>query len=81
MKLANLAKPKPHAPREPLMTLAEFCKETGISIHRLRGLLKKPDSPKPRITRAVTGSFGGYHYYLPSEMRKWWRELQQQEAA
>lgn len=63
-------------PREPLRTFTEMCEEFGVTQGVLMSRMgNDPTAPKP-ITRS------GVHlkpqrYYKPSEMRKWWKSIQE----
>lgn len=72
---ANKAAERAGSPGEPLFHLDEIASRVRVSYSTLRGLMTKPDAPKP-FRRAANGV---NNYYRLSEFRKWpaIKEMQQ----
>jgi hypothetical protein len=65
--------PRPAIRREPLRYLDELADELGVSFGMLKIRLTQRGGPSPVIHRSNQSS--RKHYYSPSEVKKWWREV------
>lgn len=74
----NPQQPKGLRPHEPLRTVEEIAESFGVTTGSLEAYMRRTDAPKAvflptgskRFTRALK-------YYSPSEMRKWWKTIQE----
>lgn len=62
------------APREPLLMLDELAEEFKVARGQLVYALQHRGGPKPVIS-GKSNQASRKNYYLPSEMRKWWKNL------
>jgi hypothetical protein len=67
----------PHrgAPREPLRTVTELAAEFGVHPTTLWRYLRRTDAPAPVFGRNRPRQKWAKSYFVPSEVRKWWREV------
>ena len=62
--------------REPLRTLSEMADEFGVKAASLRTLIRYHKGPEPALCSRYKGGTTAVSWYLPSEMRKWWKGVQ-----
>lgn len=72
MKLATTRPTREY--REPMRTLTEMAEEFGVSPQRLRNVITAHGGPGPELKHEGHLS-RGQTWHKPSELRKWWREL------
>lgn len=62
---------KTHLP--PLMTLKELAEQFGVSVYSLAALMRS-DANAPKCIRRCATADTTKAYYVPAEVRKWWRD-------
>lgn len=66
--------------REPLRTLDEMAEEFGIKKEVLKQLIAFRHGPPSELTSNGGRLRPNRTYYVPSRLRKWWKELEQREV-
>ncbi len=61
--------------REPLRTIVEMAEEFGVTRSLLAQRIGTRHGPKHEIACRGAKFTPGKTYYVPSTLRKWWREI------
>jgi hypothetical protein len=61
--------------REPLKSLREMADDLGVAFGTLKNYMRYHGGPQPEFEGKGNLS-SKQNYYQPSEMRKWWHQLQ-----
>ncbi len=68
-----------HPPCRSYRELSEYiCKKYGVTDAYLRGCLRRPDAPKPKVRHKSTGA-GQNTWYEPKEFVKWFARVMNDE--
>ena len=64
--------------RKPLRSYRELCAELGVDPIVMRGKLKRPDAPKPVLSKQKLKANNSY--YDPDIFRAWWKKVKEEES-
>ena len=79
MNLSNKSARNGGAPRKPLISAKEIADEFGLSMHALNAYIGHHNGPEP-VFRKASHTTRNSTWYDPAEMRKWWKQVQEQKG-